>query len=125
MFESIKELLRPPAKQSIIVSSPSNYEDLPQGFFTCETACGRTTLGYNGSFVAWECGTTVVDGGKRITLDVPRESLPVVKLNFTRQTQGFQHIGGNTVVDTTMLDGDPEPVSWEGTSPLGSDGSWV
>jgi hypothetical protein len=121
-FRSVKNMLQPQQRSAvsfITVTSTDNYGELPQGFFRVEAASGRKSLGYKGSFVSFDCGNTVVDG-ERITLTVPRESLPVVKLNFARQTEGVQQVGSHSVVDTDALDGDNGAVVWDGAKP--SDG---
>jgi hypothetical protein len=99
----------------ITVTGTDNYGELPEGFFRVEAASGRKSLGYKGSFVSFDCGNTVVDG-QRITLTVPRESLPVVKLNFSKPTEGVQLVGSHSVVDTDTLERD-NGVVWDGARP--------
>jgi hypothetical protein len=119
IVDTIKSFIAPPepALKVISVNSASNYEELPQGFFQVVTASGKKSLGYNGSFLAWEVGATVVDGGRRITLDVPREQLPIVNLNFQRQTDGVQVVGGHSFIDTDALESFSGEVAWEGAKP--------
>ena len=83
--------------------------DLPRGFFRVQ-AGDKKTLGYNGSFYCLNCGATVVDGGKRITLEaflderkISYEELPLVKLPGKRAT-GAPRIGGHSFVDTGSFD---------------------
>ena len=116
--ERIKSFLAPssPALKVVTVRSTADYEELPKGFFRCVTNSSVESLGYNGGFLCWAVGETVVDDGKRITLTVPRSELPLVRLNFSRQTNGAQHVGGSTIIDTDSLDGD-NTVVWDGQPP--------
>ena len=119
-FSSVKNMLRPPSQATpaiTFITGVESYGELPQGFFRVEFASGRKALGYKGSFISFDCGNTVVDG-ERITLTVPRETLPVVKLNFSKPTPGvLQQVGGASVVDTDALDGDNGDVVWDGARP--------
>jgi hypothetical protein len=119
-FSSVKNMLQPQQRSTvgfITVTSTDNYGELPPGFFRVECASGRKALGYKGGFVSFDCGETVVDG-QRITLSVPRESLPVVKLNFSKPTDGvFKQVGGASVVDTDALEADDGAVVWDGARP--------
>jgi len=117
MFDTLKSFLQPQrsAGTIITVNSPVNYEEIPKGFFNVETASGNKSLGYRGSFLAWRVGETVVDGGSRVTLSVPRSELPTVVLNFQKAAQGAQHVGGVTVLDTDVLEED-SAVVWTGQS---------
>ena len=119
-FSSIKGMLqqqRSAVSSFVTVKGTADYSELPQGFFRVEFASGRKALGYKGSFISFDCGNTVVDG-ERITLTVPRETLPVVKLNFSKPTPGvLQQVGGASVVDTDALDGDNGDVVWDGARP--------
>lgn len=115
-INSVKSLLRTEPQATVItITSTDDYSEAPVGFFNVETASGTKSLGYKGSFLCWNCGTTVVDGSRRVTLDVPRESLPTVKLDFQRATEGVQHIGGASIIETDALDGDTSTVAWAGT----------
>jgi hypothetical protein len=106
-----------PAKKIITINSGANYAELPQGFFRVETRSGKQTLGYNGGFLSWDAGETVVDGGFRITLNTPRADLPLVKLNFSKQRlDGVQQVGGRSIVDTDVLD-DDGAIAWAGAAP--------
>jgi flagellar basal body rod protein FlgG len=119
IVETIKSFLAPssPAMRVVTVNSPVDYAALPQGFFNVVTHSGKVSLGYNGSFVSWNVGETVVDGGRRVTLSVPKSELPTVRLNFQKPTQdGAQHVGGVTVLDTDALEED-SAVVWTGQSP--------
>lgn len=121
-FNSVKSMLQPPSQATpsiTFITGVDSYGELPQGFFRVETASGTKSLGYKGSFVCFDCGETVVDG-QRITLAVPRESLPVVRLNFARQTEGVQQVGLHSVVETDALEADDGAVVWDGAKP--SDG---
>jgi len=104
-----------PATKVVTITSAENYGEIPQGFFRVETASGRQLLGYSGGFLCFNCGPTVVDGGKRVTLNVPRSELPLVKLNF-RRADGAQHTLGHTLIDTDALDGDGV-IGWQGKEP--------
>jgi hypothetical protein len=107
-----------PTTKIIIISSGANYAELPQGFFRVETRSGKQTLGYNGGFLSWDAGDTVVDGGRRITLDTPKAELPLVKLNFSKQrADGIQQVGGRGLVDTDVLDDNDGTVAWAGQTP--------
>lgn len=106
--------LRKATPSIFTINSTNDYTELPQGFFRVLTASGKTLLGYNGSFLAWEVGPTVVDGGKRITLSVPMEELPLVKLHFANQEQGVQRVGGVGIIDTDSLDENDGTVGWNG-----------
>ncbi len=122
MFETFSELFKPrqalrKATPSILtVSGTNDYTELPQGFFRVETASGKKSLGFNClSFLSWQVGTTVVVGGKRITLDKPLDELPLVKLHFANQEQGIQRVGGVGIIDTDVLDESDGTVGWNGT----------
>src|SRR5260370_39537013 len=119
IVDTIKSFLTPPAPalKVISVNSASNYEELPQGFFRVITARSVESLGYNGTFLCWSVGETVVDGGKRITLSVPRAELPIVNLSFTRLQPGVQQIGGHLLLHTDELEGYAGTVGWEGAKP--------
>ena len=101
-----------PATRLVVVSSSANYSELPTGFFRVRAASGRETLGYNGSFLAWEVGETVVDGAKRVTLDKSRAELPLVELNF--RSQCSETVMGHSFIET---DTDGGEVSWGGMPP--------
>ena len=104
LFSRLKEsILRteplPTAVRVISVTGSNDYTELPQGFFRVETASGKASLGYNcPAFLSWNVGTTVVVGRERVTLSVPREELPLVKLNFRQPTQGVQQRATNVLV---------------------------
>ncbi len=125
-FSSVKNMLRPPSQATpsiTFITGVESYGELPQGFFRVEFASGRKSLGWNGSFLCWDVGETVVDG-QRITLDKPRSELPLVKLSFARQTDGVQRVGGQSLIETDSLEQDNGAVSWGGQKP--SDGvAWV
>ena len=105
-----------PAAKVVSITSAVQFEELPKGFFRCRTASGKESLAYNGNFLAWEVGETVVDGGRRVTLSVPRESLPIVNLNFGKQQPGIQQIGSTGIIDSDVLDGETGVV-WDGAPP--------
>jgi len=112
VVKSILNLEPPrPTTKLIVVNSSANYADLPTGFFRVRTVSGRETLGYNGSFLAWEVGETVVDGARRVTLSVPRAELPLVELDFRQNTQTVM---GHSVIETDTDDCD---VNWCGAPP--------
>jgi hypothetical protein len=118
MFDTLKSFLQPQssAVTIITVNSPVNYEEIPKGFFRVRRASGKESLGFKGSFLAWNVGETVVDGNQRVTLTTPRAELPLVELNFQRPAQdGAQHFGNTTVVDTDTLEEDTTVV-WAGQS---------
>jgi hypothetical protein len=121
LFSRLKEsILRPEPQPTTIrvisVTGPSDYAELPQGFMRVVAASGKATLGYNcPAFLCFEVGTTVVVGRERVTLSVPREELPLVRLNFKRASVGAS-LG---VIDTDELDSDGS-VTWAGAPP--SDG---
>jgi hypothetical protein len=115
-LDTMKTLLNfdpPRPKMGIISINSFSPEDLPKGFFNVETASGKKSLGYNGGFVTYDCGATVVDG-KRITLDKPRAELPTVKLDYRNQNSNV--INGTAVIETDLMEGDGE-VSWSGAPP--------
>jgi hypothetical protein len=117
MFERIKTLFdrEPPRpKMGLISISSFDPEEMPLGFFNVETASGRKSLGYRGGFSSYDVGETVVDGGKRITLDKKREELPTVKLPYGQH----QSAGGHTVLDTESLESNDGEVSWDGAQQL-------
>jgi hypothetical protein len=118
MFSNLLSALRtepqPTAIRVISVTGPTDYSELPQGFFRVVTASGKEGLGYNGAFLCWDVGTTVVVGRERITLSVPREELPLVKLNFRKQQDGVVQVGSVGVIDTDSIGGDGS-VSWTGS----------
>lgn len=120
---SIRSFLAPSAPATtfatITINSSADELEIPFGFFNVECHSGRVSLGYkfkDGSR-SWQVGTTVVDGGQRVTLSGPRTDLPLIKLNFQRpQGDGVQHIGGCSVVDTDALESD-STVVWDGAEP--------
>lgn len=118
MLNTLKSLFQPQRSNTtlVTVSGPVDYESIPKGFFNVETASGKKTLGYRGNFLSWKVGETVVDGAERITLTVPREELPTVRLNYQRQQYGDVQIGGCRVIDTDSLDADGTVV-WAGEKP--------
>jgi hypothetical protein len=101
-----------PALKLVVVNSFANHSELPTGFFRVRTVSGRETLGYNGSFLAWEVGETVVDGAKRVTLSIPRAELPLVELDY--RSQGSNVVKGHSIVETDTDGGD---VNWTGAPP--------
>ena len=101
-----------PTLQLVVIASAENLHELPKGFFNVETASGKKSLGWNGTFYCYEVGETVNDYGKRITLDKPRSELPTVKLDFRRDSQTVM---GHGVIETDAEDYDP--VSWAGDPP--------
>jgi len=96
-------------------SGGTNYEELPLGFFRVLTASGKESLGYRGAtgFLCWTVGETVVDGGSRVTLSVPREFLPLVRLSFRSQSAD-QEVGGVRIIDTDSLGGWNGEVAYDG-----------
>ncbi len=117
MFDTLRSIFTglDTNKKIVTVTSGANYAELPKGFFNVETASGKKSLGYNGSFFCFDCGLTVVDGAQRITLDKPRSALPLVKLNFVaQQAAGTVRVGSHTVVDTESLDQFDGHVQWDG-----------
>jgi hypothetical protein len=114
LFDEVKNLLKPeplPETQFIVISS-FNPEELPLGFFNVVTAAGKTSLGYHGGFVTYDCGETVVDGAKRVTLDKKREELPTVKLDYNRRG-----VGDYTIITTDSLESNDGSVTWDGAPP--------
>ena len=121
MFETLFSRLKPSVLRTqstsniITVSGSGDYSELPQGFFRVEAASGKTSLGYNcPAFLCWDVGPTVVVGRERITLSVPREELPLVRLNFKQQTAGVTQVGSTGIIDTDALDNDGS-VEWAGS----------
>ena len=103
---------QPTAIHVISVAGPSDYAELPHGFFRVKALSGKETIGYNcPAFLCWDVGTTVVVGRERITLATPREELPLVRLNFKRASVGAS-LG---VIATDELDGNDGSVSWTGS----------
>jgi hypothetical protein len=114
---------QPTAVRVISVTGSNDYAELPQGFFRVEAASGKTSLGYNcPAFLCWDVGPTVVVGRERITLAVPREELPLVKLNFRSPTAGMQQVGSMGIVDTDSLDGNDGSVGYDGVNAPRRDG---
>lgn len=116
IVETIKSFLAPssPAMKTVTINSGADYAELPQGFFNVIALSRQISLGYNGGFLSWNVGETVVDGGRRVSLGVPKGELPTVRLNFQKPTQdGSQFVGGVTVVDTDTLESD-SAVTWTG-----------
>jgi hypothetical protein len=108
----------PTAVRVISVTGSNDYAELPQGFFRVEAASGKKSLGYNcPAFLCWDVGPTVVVGRDRITVSVPREELPLVKLNFGKQDSVQQVVGGRGIIDTDLLDGNDGAVTWAGSAP--------
>jgi len=122
MFSKLLSVLRPAPQQPtttfvVSVDGPSDYAELPQGFFRVETASGKASLGYNcPAFLCWDVGTTVVVGRERITLSVARAELQLVKLNFKHSTYGVQQVGSVGILDTDNIDHDGS-VEWAGSPP--------
>jgi hypothetical protein len=110
LLNSVKSIFKVEEAPFIVVAGTMNYGEIPLGFFRVETASGKESLGYKGAtgWLSWDCGETVVDGGSRVTLSVPRDSLPLVKLNFKSASAG-QEIGGLRVIDTDTLGWDGVP----------------
>jgi hypothetical protein len=124
MFETLFSKLKPSVLRTqstssiFTVSGSQDYAELPQGFFRVDAASGKKSLGYNcPAFLCWDVGPTVVVGRERITLSVPREELPLVKLNFRQQTNGVQQVGSVGILDTDALDGNDGSVVWTGSAP--------
>jgi hypothetical protein len=125
IVETIKSFLAPssPAMRVVSINSAVDYNAVPFGFFNVR-ANDKESLGYRGGFLAWRVGETVVDGGSRVTLSVPRSELPTVVLNFQKPApDGVQRVAGCSVVDTDTLDGDTA-VTWAGQQPR-SGVQWV
>jgi hypothetical protein len=128
IIDTVRSFLAPSAPSTtfatITVNSAVDYAELPKGFFNVETASGKKSLGYNGSFLSWRVGSVVADGGKRIAAPENRADLPTVRLNFQRpQCDGVQHVAGCSVIDTDSLDGDSS-VIWDGAKPQ-SGVNWI
>jgi hypothetical protein len=130
-----------PSMEIIVIGGADSLHGLPQGFFNVETASGKKSLGYNsppsmmmlpdqflvdpatgdrlvrqtlvggGELQTFDCGETVVDRGKRITLDKPRSELPTVKLNYRRNAHTAL---GHSIIET---DADDCEVGWSGAPP--------
>jgi hypothetical protein len=112
--KSILNLEPPKPLIQLVTVSAFDPEELPFGFFNVLTASGKESLGYRGSFVTYDCGETVVDGARRITLDKKRDELPTVKLDY--RSQGSNAVNGRSVIDTEQWENDGE-VSWTGVPP--------
>jgi hypothetical protein len=101
------EFLKPKRSSSITfveVGGALDYSAIPRGFFQVITASGKESLGYRGTFTTFDCGTTVVDGKERHSLSIPRDQLPIVKLNFSsQQSDGTQTVRGVKLMDTADL----------------------
>jgi hypothetical protein len=113
VVKSILNLEPPKPTMALITVNSFSPEELPLGFFNVITRSGKKSLGYRGGFVTYDCGTTVVDGAKRITLDKPLEDLPTVKLDYGRSNAA----GGFRVVETDSPDDTTGDVNWVGTPP--------
>jgi hypothetical protein len=113
-MKSILNLAPPKPSTPLVVVSSFDPDELPQGFFNVETASGKKSLGWNGSFVTYDCGETVVDGARRVTLDKKRDELPTVKLDY--RGQGANVVNGHSIIETDSFDND-ETVSWAGAPP--------
>ncbi|MFI5117186.1 MAG: hypothetical protein ACHP8B_10880 [Terriglobales bacterium] len=143
MFDKIKSMLgiRPqPAPIVVTVGGGdgSNYGDVPYGFFRVLLQDGKESLGYNDPpreytgpsvadpekmvtrmvptpfGIAFNVGETVVVGGRRITLDVPRDTLPVVRLEYAAPTPGAARLpNGDHIIDTDAM-GDSGDADWDG-----------
>jgi hypothetical protein len=125
MFDSIKAFFQSPTPplKVISITSSVNYAEVPQGFFRVEAASGKSSLGYNCPvFLCWDVGPTVVVGRERVTLSVPREELPLVKLNFKSPAAGVQQVGSAGVIDTDSLDGVDGSVGYDGVNAPRGDG---
>jgi hypothetical protein len=110
LAKSILHLEPPKPSMALITVSSFSPEELPLGFFNVITRSGKKSLGYKGSFVTYDCGTTVVDG-KRVTLDKPLEELPTVKLDYGRSDVA----GAFRVIETP--DDSSGEVNWTGSAP--------
>lgn len=120
VVKSILNLEPPKPTVALITLQSFSPEDLPKGFFNVETASGAKSLGYKGSFVTYDCGETVVDGARRVTLDKKRDELPTVKLDY--RGQGANVVNGHSIIETDSFEND-ETVSWSG-SPQSSGVIW-
>lgn len=126
MFDKLKALFQTPSTSTTFARTSgeaSVYDNLPSGFFIVETANGKQSLGYydpQTKHHEWPVGTTVVVGGRRITLD-PDANLPTVKLAFMREQPGVTRVSNRRLLDTDSMDWDGE-VKWDGGKP--NDG-WV
>jgi hypothetical protein len=118
-INSVKNMFQPiPKAAAVVVTSGADYAELPQGWFRVETASGRKSLGYNCPlFLCWDCGTTVVVGKNRVTLDKPKAELPLVRLDFRRQQQGVVRVGGRTIIESESLGDTDGTVAWDGATP--------
>ncbi len=113
VLKSILNIEPPKPPIQLVTVSGFDPSELPLGFFNVVTASGRKSLGWNGSFVSYDVGETVVDG-KRITLDKKRDELPTVKLDY--RSQSSNTVNGRTVIETDSMESDGE-VSWCGAPP--------
>ncbi|MGB6477161.1 MAG: hypothetical protein WBF04_24165 [Candidatus Sulfotelmatobacter sp.] len=113
-MKTLLNLAPPRPKMGIISINSFSPEDLPKGFFRVRTVSGKETLGYSGGFVTYDCGATVVDGAKRLTLDKPLADLPLVELNYRNPNSNV--INGTAVIETDSMESDGE-VSWSGAPP--------
>ena len=121
IIESIRSFLSPSAPATVFanitINSALDYESIPKGFFRVQTLSGAESRGWNGSFLCWRVGPTVVDGGQRHRCDTPISELPTVKLNFQKpQGDGVQHFAGASIIDTDSLEND-SAVVWDGAKP--------
>jgi hypothetical protein len=108
MLDKLKAFFQPKQRSTtfIEVSGAIDLNNLPQGFFNVITASGKETLGFRGrTGTSFNCGTTIVDGAERHSLSIPRDQLPVVRLNFSsQQSDGVQQVRGHRLLDTSELD---------------------
>ena len=109
------DLFKPKATQPsfVLVGACPAPGQLPEGFFRVE-ARGRETLGWSGTWFSYDVGRAVNDHGKTITLSAFLDErkhrtiadLPLVRLNFTRQTPGVMQANGRGLLDTDAMPGD-------------------
>jgi hypothetical protein len=128
IIDTVKSFFAPSAPATtfatITITSSLDYEGIPKGFFRVLTLSGKESRGWNGSFLCWRVGKTVVDGGQRHTCDTPLSELPTVKLNFQKpQGDGVQNFAGASIIDTDLLEAD-SAVVWDGGEPA-SGIAWI
>lgn len=83
----------------IEVFGAADHARIPQGYFICETASGKRTLGRNTpSGLFWHVPRPASLTQKQI------EQLAVVRLRFAQSQLGVVRIGDMVAIDTYLLD---------------------
>jgi hypothetical protein len=87
-----------------------DHQRIPEGYFLCESASGRGTIGHNGpNGLYWQITRPATLSDEQL------RALPVIRLHIAQSQAGVVQMAGHALVDSASLDSFGGDFGWDGS----------